>query len=56
MGGAVVGNGTWVGLDVHAKSVVAGLISRESGELRVLRVLRVLRPGNVGRWCVPALM
>ena len=53
MGGAVVGNGTWVGLDVHAKSVVAGLISRESGELRVLRVLR---PGNVGRWCVPALM
>ena len=25
LGGAVMGNGTWVGLDVHATSVVAGL-------------------------------
>lgn len=30
--------GTWVGLDVHARSVVAGVIDVGSGELRTLRV------------------
>jgi transposase len=30
-----MGDGTWVGLDVHARSVVAGLIDEESGEVRV---------------------
>ncbi len=33
-----MGNGTFVGLDVHARSVVAGLIDEGSGELRVKRV------------------
>lgn len=30
--------GSWVGLDVHARSVVAGVIDRASGEVRSLRV------------------
>ncbi len=30
--------GSWVGLDVHARSVVAGVIDRVSGEVRSLRV------------------
>ena len=30
--------GSWVGLDVHARSVVAGVIDAESGEVRSLRV------------------
>ena len=30
--------GSWVGLDVHARSVVAGVIDQESGEVRSLRV------------------
>jgi transposase len=34
--------GSWVGLDVHARSVVAGVIDQGSGELRSLRV----PPGN----------
>jgi transposase len=34
----VVGEGSRVGLDVHARSVVAGVIDRQSGELRSLRV------------------
>ena len=34
--------GSWVGLDVHARSVVAGVIDRGSGEVRSLRV----PPGN----------
>jgi transposase len=29
--------GTWVGLDVHARSVVAGVLDAGSGELRTLR-------------------
>lgn len=33
-----MGNGTFVGLDVHARSVVAGLIDERTGEVRVLRV------------------
>ena len=37
MGGAGMGEGTFVGLDVHARSVVAGLIDERSGELRVQR-------------------
>ena len=32
-----MGEGTFVGLDVHARSVVAGLIDEETGELAVLR-------------------
>ncbi len=30
--------GTWVGLDVHARRVVAGVLDAGSGELRSLRV------------------
>ena len=30
--------GTWVGLDVHARKVVAGVLDEASGELRTLRV------------------
>jgi hypothetical protein len=30
--------GSWVGLDVHARSVVAGVIDQASGEVRSLRV------------------
>ena len=30
--------GSWVGLDVHARSVVAGVIDAGSGEVRSLRV------------------
>ena len=30
--------GSWVGLDVHARSVVAGVIDLGSGEVRSLRV------------------
>ena len=30
--------GSWVGLDVHARSVVAGVIDMGSGEVRSLRV------------------
>ena len=30
--------GTWVGLDVHARKVVAGVLDASSGELRTLRV------------------
>lgn len=32
-----MGNGTFVGLDVHARSVVAGLIDEATGEVRVQR-------------------
>jgi transposase len=30
--------GSWVGLDVHARSVVAGVIDAGSGEVRSLRL------------------
>jgi len=30
-----MGDGTWVGLDVHARSVVAALIDEATGECRV---------------------
>jgi hypothetical protein len=30
--------GSWVGLDVHARSVVAGVLDVGSGELRTVRV------------------
>ncbi|MGH3039480.1 MAG: IS110 family transposase [Gaiellaceae bacterium] len=33
-----MGEGSWVGLDVHARSVVAGVLDAGSGELRTLRV------------------
>jgi hypothetical protein len=35
--------GSWVGLDVHAQSVVAGVIDAGSGEVRSLGCRRVLR-------------
>jgi transposase len=34
----VMDEGTWVGLDVHARKVVAGVLDAASGELRTLRV------------------
>lgn len=34
----VMGEGSWVGLDVHARSVLAGVIDAVSGEVRSLRV------------------
>ena len=34
----VMNEGSWVGLDVHARSVVAGVIDGGSGEVRSLRV------------------
>src|SRR5437762_11882472 len=34
----VMNEGSWVGLDVHARSVVAGVIDMGSGEVRSLRV------------------
>src|ERR1700732_2604281 len=34
----VMDEGSWVGLDVHARSVVAGVIDGGSGEVRSLRV------------------
>jgi len=34
----VMVEGSWVGLDVHARSVVAGVLDAGSGELRTLRV------------------
>jgi hypothetical protein len=34
----VTNEGSWVGLDVHARSVVAGVIDRGSGEVRSLRL------------------
>lgn len=40
----VMSEGCWVGLDVHARSVVPGVIDRGSGEVRSLRV----PPGNEG--------
>src|SRR5438094_7400722 len=40
----VMNEGSWVGLDVHARSVVAGVIDAGSGEVRSLR----LPPGNEG--------
>jgi transposase len=43
-----MGNGTWVGLDVHAKSVVAALICDETGELRVVRAPH--RTEELVRW------
>src|SRR3954469_21153402 len=39
-----MGEGSWVGLDVHARSVVAGVIDQGSGEVRSLRA----PPGNDG--------
>src|SRR5438128_2856787 len=38
----VMSEGSWVGLDVHARSVVAGVIDQGSGEVRSLR----LSPGT----------
>src|SRR2546430_11228001 len=34
----VMSEGSWVGLGVHARSVVAGVIDRGSGEVRSLRL------------------
>jgi hypothetical protein len=35
-----MGNGTFVGLDVHARSVVAGVIDEGTGEVRAVRAPR----------------
>lgn len=43
-----MGNGTFVGLDVHARSVVAGLIDEGTGELRVTRAPH--RTGELVGW------
>jgi transposase len=40
--------GTWVGLDVHARSVVAGVLDASSGELRSLRAPAL--PGETVEW------
>jgi transposase len=37
-----MGEGGWVGLEVHARSVIAGVIDAGSGEVRSLR----LSPGS----------
>lgn len=43
-----MGNGTWVGLDVHARSVVAGVICDDTGELSVMRAPH--RTEELVRW------
>jgi transposase len=43
-----MGNGTFVGLDVHARSVVAGLIDEDTGEVRVTRAPH--RTGELVGW------
>ena len=43
-----MGDGTWVGLDVHARSVVAGVLDGASGELRSLRA--PARPAETVAW------
>src|SRR4051812_49738012 len=43
----VMDEGSWVGLDVHARSVVAGVIDRGTGEVRSLRPAGVWRDGRV---------
>ncbi len=44
----VMNEGSWVGLDVHARSVVAGVIDAGSGEVRSLRLPpRCERDGRV---------
>jgi len=43
-----MGKGMWVGLDVHARSVVAGLVCEDTGELRVMRVPH--RTEELVRW------
>ena len=43
-----MGNGTWVGLDVHAKSTVAGVICEGTGELSVMRAPH--RTEELVRW------
>ena len=40
--------GSWVGLDVHARSVVAGVIDAGSGEVRSQRV--PAGPGETVEW------
>jgi transposase len=44
----VMNEGSWVGLDVHARSVVAGVIDAGSGEVRSLRVPP--GPGETVAW------
>lgn len=48
MGGAALGNGSWVGLDVHAQRTVAGVIQHDTGELRVVRAPH--RTEELVRW------
>jgi len=44
----VMAEGSWVGLDVHARSTVAGVLDGASGELRVQRVAP--RSGETVEW------
>src|SRR3954449_6990294 len=46
----VMGEGSWVGLDVHARSVVAGVIDRGSGEVRSRRLAPGGGGGGGGGW------
>jgi transposase len=43
-----MGEGTWVGLDVHARKVVAGVLDARSGEVRCLRA--PTSPGEMAEW------
>src|SRR3954452_2391580 len=47
-GGAGMAEGTWVGLDVHARKTVAGVLDAESGELRSLRAPTL--PAETAEW------
>jgi transposase len=47
-GGAGMSEGSWVGLDVHARKVVAGVLDAGSGELRSLRAPTV--PAETVEW------
>jgi hypothetical protein len=58
-----MGEGSWVGLDVHARSVVAGVLDAATGEVRSLRlppggeatVARLLRLGEITPVRIPTL-
>jgi len=49
-----MGEGSWVGLDVHARSVLAGVIDQGSGEVRSLRtaLVAVKEPQRRSRFAV----
>jgi len=45
-----MGEGSWVGLDVHARSVVAGVIDQRSGEVRSLPLRVPAGSGETVAW------